>query len=277
MLYCADCGHRMYYNCWTPPSRPDGKVYASDENYVCGNYRNLHGQCTAHRVTVKSVEILIAETIREVCKWAQEDEKEFIKNVREMSDKEMERVTADSRNERREAVKRINELNELIKGLYEGNATGKIPDKHFSRLLGDYDEELNTLEAKKEELDKIIERGKAQEVKTDSFLRLVKKYSGFEEITTSMLNEFIDKVIVHEAVYGRKKSQKTQQIDIYFNFIGQMKLPQKDMEPIDWDKIEQEKLKAKKERKRLYDKARRQRLKAEAIQKTGEVNEEPDI
>ncbi len=270
ILYCADCGHRMYYNCWVPNNRPDGKVYASDENYVCGDYRSTHRKCTAHRVTVTAVETLIAEVIREVCKWAQEDEETFLQNVHNMNDKEAERIVENSRNEKQEAEKRINELNKLIKGLYEGNATGKIPDKHFSRLLGGYDEELDRLEVKREELDKIIERGKEEEAKTDRFLSIVKKYSSFEEITTPMLNEFIDKILVHEPVYGKKKSHKVQQIDIYFNFIGKVELPREDAEPIDWDKMEEEKLKAKKERKRMYDKARRQRLREAATERIGQ-------
>ena len=146
----------------------------------------------------------------------------------------------------------MNELNELIKKLYEGNATGKIPDKHFSRLLADYDSELSNLEARTEELDKIIAQGKENEVKTDKFMRLVKKYSDFEEITTPMLNEFIDKILIHEPVYGKKKSHKTQEIEIYFNFIGKVGLPSAN-EPVDWEKIEQEKEKARKERKKQYD------------------------
>ena len=263
LLYCADCGHRMYYRSPQSQHREDGKTYDSDNVYICGNYRNIHRQCTAHSVRVSAVESLIAASIREVCGFALEHEEEFLNTVREMDDKESERIITDSRNEKRTAAKRIDELNDLIKKLYEGNATGKIPDRHFTRLLADYDSELSTLEARTEELDNIIAQGKENEIRTDKFMRLVKKYSEFDEITTPMLNEFIDRVLIHEPVYGEKRSHRTQEIEIHFNFIGKIGLPNVS-EPVDWEKIEQEKEKARKERKKQYDKERRARLKAEA-------------
>lgn len=263
LLYCADCGHRMYYRSPQSQHRANGKIYDSDNLYTCGNYRNIHRQCTAHSVKVSAVESLIAVSIREVCGFALEHEEEFLKTVREMDDKESERIITDSRNEKRTAAKRIDELNDLIKKLYEGNATGKIPDRHFTRLLADYDSELSTLEARTEELDNIIAQGKENEIRTDKFMRLVKKYSEFDEITTPMLNEFIDRVLIHEPVYGEKRSHRTQEIEIHFNFIGKIGLPNVS-EPVDWEKIEQEKEKARKERKKQYDKERRARLKAEA-------------
>ena len=263
LLYCADCGHRMYYRSPQSQHRANGKIYDSDNLYTCGNYRNIHRQCTAHSVKVSAVESLIAVSIREVCGFALEHEEEFLNTVREMDDKESERIITDSRNEKRTAAKRIDELNDLIKKLYEGNATGKIPDRHFTRLLADYDSELSTLEARTEELDNIIAQGKENEIRTDKFMRLVKKYSEFDEITTPMLNEFIDRVLIHEPVYGEKRSHRTQEIEIYFNFIGKIGLPNVS-EPVDWEKIEQEKEKARKERKKQYDKERRARLKAEA-------------
>ena len=263
LLYCADCGHRMYYRSPQSQHRANGKIYDSDNLYTCGNYRNIHRQCTAHSVKVSAVESLIAVSIREVCGFALEHEEEFLNTVREMDDKESERIITDSRNEKRTAAKRIDELNDLIKKLYEGNATGKIPDRHFTRLLADYDSELSTLEARTEELDNIIAQGKENEIRTDKFMRLVKKYSEFDEITTPMLNEFIDRVLIHEPVYGEKRSHRTQEIEIHFNFIGKIGLPNVS-EPVDWEKIEQEKEKARKERKKQKDTERRARLKAEA-------------
>lgn len=220
LLYCADCGHRMYYRSPQSQHRANGKIYDSDNLYTCGNYRNIHRQCTAHSVKVSAVESLIAVSIREVCGFALEHEEEFLNTVREMDDKESERIITDSRNEKRTAAKRIDELNDLIKKLYEGNATGKIPDRHFTRLLADYDSELSTLEARTEELDNIIAQGKENEIRTDKFMRLVKKYSEFDEITTPMLNEFIDRVLIHEPVYGEKRSHRTQEIEIHLDIVN---------------------------------------------------------
>ena len=263
LLYCADCGHRMYYRSPQAQHRPNGRIYDSDNVYICGNYTNIHRACTAHNVRVSALEDIIASSIRGICSFALENEEEFLKTVRAMNDRENERTVADSRNEKQNAAKRIDELNVLIKKLYEGNATGKIPDRHFNRLLADYDNELDELETRTAELDRIMEQGRENEVRTDKFLRLVKKYSEFEEITTPMLNEFVDKILVHEPVYGKKKSHKTQEIEIYFNFIGKVEFAGANAETVDWEKIEKEKEKAKKERKKQYDRERRERMKAE--------------
>ena len=109
--------------------------------------------------------------------------------------------------------KRHKELDGLVKKLYEGNATGKIPDKHFTRLLNEYDEEQTGLETSIAEWQRQIESWNADKLKTDQFIQLVKRYTDFSELTTPMLNEFIEKVIVHEG--NGRGNDRHQRIDIY--------------------------------------------------------------
>lgn len=112
---------------------------------------------------------------------------------------------------------------EIIKKLYEGNATGKIPDKHFERLLADYDREQTALETEIEDLQEQIDSFNEDNTKADKFIAVVRRYTDFTELTTPMLNEFIEKVVVHEATGGR--TDRKQKIDVYFNFVGQVELP----------------------------------------------------
>ncbi len=105
----------------------------------------------------------------------------------------------------------------------EGNATGKIPDRHFTRLLAEYDEEQAGLETSITEWQRQIESWNADKLKTDQFIQLVKRYTDFSELTTPMLNEFIEKVVVHEGE-GRGNDRR-QRIDIYLNFIGAFEVP----------------------------------------------------
>ena len=121
------------------------------------------------------------------------------------------------------AQKRHKELDGLVKKLYEGNATGKIPDKHFTRLLAEYDEEQTGLETSIAEWQRQIENWNPDKLKTDQFIQLVKRYTDFSELTTPMLNEFIEKVIVYEGE-GRGNDRR-QRIDIYLNFIGAFEVP----------------------------------------------------
>lgn len=114
------------------------------------------------------------------------------------------------REEKHIEQKRHKELDGLVKKLYEGNATGKIPDKHFTRLLAEYDEEQTGRETSIAEWQRQIENWNADKLKTDQFIQLVKRYTDFSELTTPMLNEFIEKVIVYEGE-GRGNDRRQQE------------------------------------------------------------------
>lgn len=142
---------------------------------------------------------------------------------REASDQHQENAVKEYRQKVSKAQRRCKELDGLVKKLYEGNATGKIPDKHFTRLLAEYDEEQTKLEAAIAQWEEAIESWNADRLKTDKFIELVSRYTDFSELTTPMLNEFIEKVVVHEGE-GRGNSRR-QRIDIYLNFIGAFEVP----------------------------------------------------
>ncbi len=193
LLYCADCGSKLShrYN-----SR---NKYDADNSYGCSSYRQYTRNCTMHYIRVSVVENLILETIREVSAYALSNEKEFVKKVREASDVQQEATMKEYRRRLGKAKRRHEELDDLVKKLYESFATGKIPEKHFDRLLSGYDNEQTALEAEMQELQTGLDRYGADSVRADRFLELVKRYTDFSELTTPMLNEFIEKVIVHEA------------------------------------------------------------------------------
>lgn len=116
------------------------------------------------------------------------------------------------------------DLDDLIKGLYENFTLGRLPERQFNRLMTEYDTEQSNLEQRISELETVTERIYTKTVQIDRFVRLVKKYQDFEKLTTPMLNDFIEKVVIHEAEGGRTKDC-IQQVDIYFNFIGNFVLP----------------------------------------------------
>ena len=122
------------------------------------------------------------------------------------------------------AERRVKELDELIRKLYEGNATGKIPDKHFERMVEEYDSEQSVLEGRIEEIRNSLAEYEMNTVRTDKFMEVVRKYQDCEEITTPMLNEFIEKIVVHEADKSGGRLNRKQKVDIYFNFVGQIDL-----------------------------------------------------
>ena len=192
-----------------------------------------------------------------------------------------EKFMQESQKEVKSAKNRIQELDTLIKNLYEGNVLGKIPDRHFNRMMKEYDDEQQELEAKVAELEQELGQNENSENGGDRFVRLVKKYQDFEEITPRMLNEFIDKIMVHEAV--GKGLDRTQRIDIYFNFIGQFAVPfseeELEAERKARQEEEQRKAEAKRERQRIAARKCSQKRKEERarIKAAAEAGDEEAI
>ena len=254
LLYCADCGSKLShrYN-----SR---NKYDADNSYGCSSYRQYTRNCTMHYIRVSVVEKLILEAIREVSAYALSNEKEFVKKVREASDVQQEATMKEYRRRLGKAKRRHEELDDLVKKLYESFATGKIPEKHFDRLLSGYDNEQTTLEAEMQELQTGLDRYGADSVRADRFLELVKRYTDFSELTTPMLNEFIEKVIVHEA--DKSTGDRVQKVDIYLNFIGAFTVPKMEAAlTAEQEAREQRKLQAR-NREREQNRLRMQRYRA---------------
>ena len=254
LLYCADCGSKLShrYN-----SR---NKYDADNSYGCSSYRQYTRNCTMHYIRVSVVEKLILETIREVSAYALSNEKEFVKKVREASDVQQEATMKEYRRRLGKAKRRHEELDDLVKKLYESFATGKIPEKHFDRLLSGYDDEQTALEAEMQELQTGLDRYGADSVRADRFLELVKRYTDFSELTTPMLNEFIEKVVVHEA--DKSTGDRVQKVDIYLNFIGAFTVPKMEAAlTAEQEAREQRKLQAR-NREREQNRLRMQRYRA---------------
>jgi hypothetical protein len=272
LVYCSDCGKRLSYSSPQCQHRDNGKIYDADSNFRCPTYKSMYGECTMHFVKASVLEVIVKTAIRRVAQYVMQDEENFVKQVKELSESIKETAYKDSKKEIISAEKRISELSGFIKKLYEGNATGKIPDRHFNKLLAEYDEEQQTLEARVSELESKIRQADSEVLKADSFVKLVRKYCDFTEITTSMLNEFIEKIVVHEATGGRTKNRH-QKIDIYFNFIGRFEVPlsENEIKTMEEESRQQKIIREQQRREcrnatvRKYQKKKREQAKAEAV------------
>ncbi len=221
LLYCADCGSRLAYINSKPK---DGKIYDSNQAFRCSRYHNKYHSCTGHYIKASTIEMLIYQATKRVSQYVLKDEKEFVEQLKAQYELQCEKDNTDDKKELLEAKRRMMDLDDLIKGLYENFTRGRLPEGQFNRLMTEYDTEQSSLEQRISELESATERISTKAVQIDKFVRLVKKYRDFEELTTPMLNDFIEKVVIHEAEGGRTKD-RTQQVDIYFNFIGNFVLP----------------------------------------------------
>lgn len=232
---------------------------------VCENYKTKSTRKTApEEQYIFDGEIpAILAAIQRVSWYVRHNEAEFIERVRKATDQHQENAVKEYRQKVSKAQRRYKELDGLVKKLYEGNATGKIPDKHFTRLLAEYDEEQTGLEAAIAQWQEAIESWNADRLKTDKFIELVSRYTDFSELTTPMLNEFIEKVVVHEGE-GRGNSRR-QRIDIYLNFIGAFEVPAHIVTPMEAEeqRRQQEEQAAKEARSQELAKAREEKRKAE--------------
>lgn len=218
-VFCADCGHRMTYRSPESNHRPGGKNYDADNSFVCKRYRHKYEPCdNLHFVKVSTLEKLILATLQRLGKNIISDEDGFLQELilAEKSSQKSERTEA--KRKMADFKIRDEEINRLLKKLYEDNISGKLPNRQYNKLMQDYLEEQAELEEKMKELSVIIESSAEDEVKADKFIKLIKKYTDFTELTDQMVYEFIDRIEVH-APEGDRKS-RTMKIDIYFKFIG---------------------------------------------------------
>ena len=280
LLYCADCGAKMYNHRggagrarnWK--GELNGKRRPDRDEYNCSTYnlsrQSYDKQCSQHYIRTEVVRKLVLETIKAVSDYVITNEEEFINRIYSTSrDKQKESIRSLKRKIAQD-TKRVNELNMLMKKLYEDNISGKLSDKRFEFMLSEFENEQDTLEISMENAKAEIEKYESDTVRADKFIELVKRYTDFSELTTPMLNEFVEKILVHEADYS--SGERVQEVEIYLNFIGKFELPVK--EPTAEEIAEHEKLKARRAKKaeynRRYMEKRRKRI-AEEEQKSKEV------
>ena len=241
LLYCADCGGKMYVH-----RTNNGKRVSQ---YTCSNYTKV--PCgtlcsTQHRINESAVLTLVSDTLRAIAEYSRNDRTEFIHTVQ---DTQVAQQSADISKKRRRlaaAQKRAGELEKLICKIYEDNALGKLPDARYKALDAQYAKEQDALEIEIAELEKAVTGYEQSQKSAEKFIALIDKYENFDTLTNTMLNEFVEKILVHER--ARKGSQNTtQEIEIYFNFLGRYIPPS--LQPVPLTPEEQEELQKKEERK----------------------------
>ncbi len=215
-LFCADCGHRMSIN---HHKRKGGGDYFS---FRCGNYSNNGKNCTSHNLSANIVEQLILQAIQRLSKRVIADEEAFAESLKAAYEEEMKKRPAANRSELRTAEQRFDELDRLIKTLYENYVKGVLPERQYLSMMHSYAEEQESLDKKISRLQAEEKASEKPAFKGDRFIETVKKYREPTEITDEMLRELIDKVLIHEKV--KTDGETTQRIEIIFNFVGHVDL-----------------------------------------------------
>ena len=240
LMYCADCGSKMYVH--------RTSNYKNIPYYVCSNYKKV--PCgtlcpSAHRIKAEAVLNLIQETLKDIKKYLDEDNEAFIRSIQnEMEEKE--KVEIEKQRVRLINIKsRIQELERLMCRIYEDMILEKIPSSRYEILNSQYETEQRDLSREIEDLELVISRYENETDRARKFISLISRYENFNELTNTMINEFVEKIIIHER--DRKGSQTSKQkIEIYFNFIGNYEVPKEEL-------IEEERLKLEEEERKINE------------------------
>ncbi len=219
LLYCADCGGKMYVH-----RTNNGKRISQ---YTCSQYSKVPvGKlCTTqHRINEDVVLSLVSEMLKAIAEYAKHDRAEFVRVVQEAQSSQQTTEVRKQRTRLAAAKQRVSELEVLLCKIYEDNILGKLSDSRYATLDAQYEKEQSELTAEISALEKAIRSYEKHEKDADRFIALIDKYENFDKLTIAMLNEFIEKILVHER--DRKGSiQTTQEVEIYFNFVGRFVPP----------------------------------------------------
>lgn len=228
LLFCADCGAKMTNH--RSRGGTENNPYPSDF-YDCSSYTLAHQKrthaCSGHYIRTKALRELILETVRTASTFAITNPDEFMEKVRSASQIRQAEAAKETKRKLNKDRKRITELDNIIKKLYETFAVGRISDERFDSLLAEYETEQKALVASVAEAEQRLSCFEEDTDRAEQFLSLAKKYTDFSELTTTMINEFIDKIIVHspEKIDG----DRVQEVEIYLKFIGRFDLPEPEL------------------------------------------------
>jgi hypothetical protein len=265
LLFCADCGKRLYNH----RTRID--------HYTCSgysqgkqNFKETH--CGPHYVTTAALREILLSVIRRTAGYVREHEADFVEQVRQMSALHQGETVKTHTRQIAKNEKRIAELDKMFRSLYEDKVNGILTTERFAQMTAGYEQEQAELRTKNAALQAELDTYCEDSAKADSFIKLVQKYTRFEELTTGMINEFVDKIIVHESVWSeqteteRRKGTRSQRIDVYLKYVGKFDVPDtRPPEEIEAERIAEERLEKQRALKRDYERRKRAKKRAAKI------------
>ena len=224
LLYCADCGAKMYNH--RSKGGTENNPYPSDF-FDCSTYTLAHQKhdtaCCGHYISTKALRSLILETVRAAATYAISNQEEFAAKVRVASELRQKEAAKDTKRRLNRDRKRIDELDSIIKKLYESFAVGRITDERFDTLLVEYEAEQKELQSSVKADEERLSVFEEDTARVEQFTELARKYTDFSELTTPMINEFVEKIIIHAP--EKLDGDRVQEIEIYLKFIGHFELP----------------------------------------------------
>ena len=211
LLFCADCGAKLLRH-----SRNN-----SDTLYFqCGtySYAAARKECSSHHISASVIEDIVLTEINNLISAAEIDANGLLLTLTQHCDNASQKALAKQKKELTAAKKRYNELDKLFTKIYEDNASGKISDERFEKMSNEYESEQKELKSVICELSSALNKNQEQNENSRKFLKIAQRYTQIPELTTEILHEFMDKILVHAPI--KVNGKRVVKIDIYYNFVG---------------------------------------------------------
>lgn len=211
LLYCADCGEKLYYSV-------TGNYKREQAYFFCSFYRKNSEVCSAHYIRENVVEQIVLESMQRILLNVQAFEKEFARKQMDCYTEDKKKQLAAKRWELSKAKKRIADIDALIQKIYEDNASGKLSDERYATLSLSYEEEQKTLKTAVPEMQSYLETETDKTESLQRFIQKVKQITELKALTPELIHEFVDKIVVYAP--GYLDGKRVQLLDIYYSDVG---------------------------------------------------------
>ncbi|MBR2041487.1 MAG: DUF4368 domain-containing protein [Oscillospiraceae bacterium] len=211
LLYCSDCGEKLYYSATN--------CYKREQAYFfCSTYRKNSENCSAHYIREKAVYEIVLENMKRVFMNINLFEEQFAKKQMESYGEEKKKELSEKRKELNKTKKRVSEIDNLIQRIYEDNASGKLSDERYATMSMSYEKEQQELKESIPILEEYLSTETDKAENLQRFIYKVKRIREIKELTPELIHEFIEKIVVSSPRYFDGK--RYQIVDIYYNGIG---------------------------------------------------------
>lgn len=216
LLFCADCGGKLHF---ATSKSFEGK----QDHYVCNNYKSNRGTCTAHYIREDVLREIVLECIRAVNEYIRSDVDGFQEEWLQCRRTDQERSIRDDKKKLEQAKKRLADLDVIISRLYEDYVLGNLNQDRYRKMSADYEAEQERLKLEIEVIEEWVEQREEMNDGLDAFIALTQKYVDVEELTQTIVNEYIKKIVVYAP--DKSSGKRKQKVKIFFNFVDDVDIP----------------------------------------------------
>ncbi len=225
-VYCSDCGAKLYYLTRELRTKSATRYEGA---YSCSEYRKAtqyqeSRRCTCHYISESALTEIVVDNLRQLLSFFAQNERGFAQMVMEKSEDGQRRDIAAKKRLLTQKRKRVDELDTLFERTYEDNVAGKLSNERYAKMSAKYELEQKDLRAEIADIEVVVTGQESRLGNVDKFLGVIRKYTDIQELSPSIVNEFIDRIIVHEPEKAR--GNRIQQVEIIYNGIGAIEIPQ---------------------------------------------------